>query len=332
MFVTSECIGGKVIVTNIAVLEFIALNSNVKKFISTSKTSNLQWSISLYKLQAIGLFPLKQMEFILDTKPVLRFKILAYKKLKYWFDKELAILLATKLQEVEPKFGRKEFVATIDRKVTALELKDRVEVIADELYDKLGRDYKKALPTLLKILGPKNEQETGMFTNFYWVMPIAKFIEKYGLQDFEESMYAIKEITKRNTGEYTIRPFLERHTKKTISQMKKWSKHKNLHVRRLSCEGLRPRLPWAKKLELFIENPDPILAILNSLKDDPSKYVQKSVANCINDILKDNPATVRTLIEKWNGKSIGKERKWIIKHALRNLLKADDDWAKKIVG
>jgi len=162
-------------------------------------------------------------------------------------------------------------------------------------------------------------------------MPIAKYIEKYGQDDYKISIKAIEEITKRNTGEYTIRPYLEKETKKTLAVMKKWSKDKNLHVRRLACEGLRPRLPWAAKLTTFIDNPKLIIPILENLKDDPSKYVQKSVANCLNDILKDNLETAQSLIEKWNTKNMSKERKWILKHALRNLLKADDVWAKRML-
>ena len=76
--------------------------------------------------------------------------------------------------------------------------------------------------------------------------------------------------------------------------------------------------------------PKPIIAILNNLKDDKSKYVQKSVANCLNDILKDNLEIGKAIVEGWNNKDIGKERKWIIKHALRNLLKRGDDWAVEI--
>lgn len=257
---------------------------------------------------------------------------MAHKKLKYWFDKELAILLADKILEIRPEFDRSIFVDQIDNSVEDLELKARVELMADELYEKLGSDYKKGLMILLQILGPENEEETGMFTNFYWVMPIAKYIEKYGLEDFEPSMQAVEEITKRNTGEYTIRPFLERETNRTLTVMENWSKDSNKHVRRLACEGLRPRLPWAKKLEFFIEDPKPIFPILENLKDDPSKYVQKSVANCLNDILKDNFNLGKALIERWiQTDSISKERKWIIKHALRNLLKKGDDWAAQII-
>lgn len=256
---------------------------------------------------------------------------MACKKLKYWFDKELAILLGNKISELRPNFNRNRFLKSVEEKVKDLELKDRVEIISDELFVNLGRNYEKGINLLMQILGPENEEETGMFTNYYWVMPIAKFVEKYGLENFELSMKAIEEITKRNTGEYAIRPFIVMDLKKTLERMEKWSKHNNKHLRRLSSEGLRPRLPWAAKLDMFIENPKPILRILNNLKDDKSKYVQKSAANCINDILKDNFEIGKQLIEEWNKKKISKERKWIIKHALRNFLKVNNKWAEEII-
>ena len=255
---------------------------------------------------------------------------MAYKQLKLWFDKELAKMLADKIRKVKSDFPKAKFIKAVDSKVSKLELKDRVEMMADELHLHLAKSYPKNLKVLLQILGPENEEETGMFTNFYWVMPIAKYIEKYGLDYFDISMNAIQEITKRNTGEYTIRPYLEKFPKKTLTEMKRWSKDKNRHIRRLASEGVRPRLPWASKLDQYVDNPKPILPILNNLKDDKSKYVQKSVANCINDILKDNLEIGKALIDKWNVKPT-KERKWIIKHALRNLLQANDAWAKKVV-
>ena len=58
--------------------------------------------------------------------------------------------------------------------------------------------------------------------------------------------------------------------------------------------------------------------------------MQKSVANCVNDILKDNYEIGRGLIEKWHTKSMSKERKWIIKHALRSLEKKKDPWAMEL--
>jgi 3-methyladenine DNA glycosylase AlkC len=162
-------------------------------------------------------------------------------------------------------------------------------------------------------------------------MPIAKFVEKYGLGHFKESMNAIEEITKRNTGEYAIRPFIDNHINKALEQMKEWSVSSNKHVRRLSSEGVRPRLPWANKMNAFIENPRPIIPILDNLKDDKSRYVQKSVANCLHDILKDNFEIGKEVIEKWNEEGVSKERKWIIKHSLRNLIKSKNEWAIEMI-
>ncbi len=255
---------------------------------------------------------------------------MAYKKLKYWFDKDLAKLLAGKIRSEYKTFDSRGFVRVISEGTPNLELKDRVELIADTLKERLPEDYQEAIRILKKILGPENEQETGMFTEGYWLMPVAKYVEKYGLDDFQTSIAFIKEITKRNTGEYCIRPFIEKYPKKTLAIMKKWSTDKNVHVRRLSSEGLRPRLPWAAKMNRFIEDPQPVLDILENLKDDDSRFVQKSVANNLNDILKDNYQIGFRIIKKW-AHNAGRNRSWIIKHALRNEIKKGNKEATRII-
>lgn len=248
---------------------------------------------------------------------------MAYKKLKFWFDKELAILLAEKLVPVYPTFQSTAFIKEVEEGTEGLELKDRVELIADKLQEYLPQAYPKALSILAQILGPENEKETGMFTEGYWLMPIAKFVEKYGLNHFEASIDAIKEITKRNTGEYCIRPYLETYPEATEKVMLQWATDENRHVRRLACEGMRPKLPWAPKLQQYIDQPAPILPVLDLLKDDASKYVQKSVANNLNDILKDNYETAMQVLNQWV-EGASPARRWIIKHALRNQLKAEN--------
>jgi len=255
---------------------------------------------------------------------------MAYKKLKLWFDHELAELLSGKITLHYPAFPVKKFVSTVRENVDELELKDRVELIADALADYLTGDYESQLSILLKTVGPPNPEGTGMFTEFYWLMPMAKFIEKYGLEHPKLSIKGMEEVTRRNTAEYTIRPFIERYPKKMLRQMGEWAKSDDFHLRRLASEGGRPRLPWAPKLQQFIDEPQPLFPILTELRDDPEKYVQKSVANCLNDILKDNEELGRELIENWLPAE-SKERQWIIKHGLRNQLKAGKAWAEKIV-
>ena len=151
-------------------------------------------------------------------------------------------------------------------------------------------------------------------------MPVAYFVEKYGVDEFDLSMNAIYEITKRHTGEYAIRPFIVKDQGRVLAQAQKWAKSNNVHVRRLSSEGLRPRLPWTQKLDAFIKDATPVLAILELLKSDPSSFVRKSVANNLNDILKDNYASGMETIRRWH-KEASKETQWIIKHALRTEIK-----------
>ena len=252
---------------------------------------------------------------------------MAYKQLKLSFDTDLAVALSKKINLVDAQFNTSAFIKGVSRNLEPLELKDRIELFADQLYNAFDQDYKSAITTLLKILGPENENETGMFKIYYWILPIAKVVEKYGQSAFKLSMKAIEEITKRSTGEYAIRPFLLNQQDKTMKQISQWSKHENSHVRRLASEGIRPRLPWASKLDAFIQDPSSIIPVLNNLKADKSKYVQKSVANCINDILKDNMALGIKLIENWMQPTCADETKWIIKHAIRRLLKQNDSWA-----
>ncbi|MFX4253396.1 DNA alkylation repair protein, partial [Aliarcobacter butzleri] len=63
----------------------------------------------------------------------------------------------------------------------------------------------------------------------------------------------------------------------------------NEHLRRLASEACRPRLPWAIALPKSKDNPKKVLEIIELLKNDKSKNVQKSVANNLNDISKSNP-------------------------------------------
>lgn len=232
------------------------------------------------------------------------------------FGENLAILLAKKLIEVYKKFDSKGFIRDAKREVVGKSYTQRVEILADLLKRYLPDPYPEALALLLDILGPENTEETGMFTNFYWLMPVGKFVEKYGLDHFSLSMKAIEEITKRNTGEYAIRPYARHSPAKTLAVCTKWAKSKNFHLRRLASEGLRPKLPWAPKLEVWNDNPKPVFDILEILKEDEVKFVKKSVANHVRDWLKVHPKEAKKLIADWST-SKNVHTQWILKHAQR---------------
>ncbi|HLR25079.1 MAG TPA: DNA alkylation repair protein [Fodinibius sp.] len=243
---------------------------------------------------------------------------MAYKKPTDYFDEELANLLSNKINLIYRNFDDTIFVNNIKAGCTNKRLKERVTLIAEQLRSHLPDDYSTSLEILIQILGPENQEEIGMFTRFYWIMPVAKYVELYGLDHFDLSISAIEEITKRNTGEYAIRPFIRKYPDQTLEKMREWALDNNFHLRRLASEGLRPRLPWATKLELFIDQPDPVFEILHLLKEDTVHFVKKSVANHITDYLKVNPPAARQLIAEWQSTE-NKHTQWILKYAQRKL-------------
>lgn len=232
------------------------------------------------------------------------------------FGESLAQLLADKIVRVHKTFDTKQFVQAVKKEVVGKKYTQRVEIIADNLKKFLPTQYPQALTILMKILGPENEHETGMFTHFYWLMPVGKFIEKYGLDDFTRSIKALEEVTKRNTGEYAIRPFAHNYPDETLAVCTQWAKSNNFHLRRLASEGLRPKLPWASKLTVWVDNPKPVFEILELLKEDEVKFVKKSVANHVRDWLKVNPQEAKKLVVEWSHSS-NQHTQWIVKYAQR---------------
>lgn len=235
-----------------------------------------------------------------------------------YFGANLAKLLAHKIALVYPAFNDRKFISFVRKNCADKSLTQRVELIADSLELNLPPDYKEAIAILMNIMGKENSKETGMFKEYYWLMPVGKFIEKNGLDHFQLSMVAIEELTRRNTGEYAIRPFIRTYPAQTLNQMKAWAKSDNFHLRRLASEGLRPKLPWASKLDLFIDNPQPVFRILNILKKEKIKFVQKSVANNLTDYIKVNPERAFEFMKQWENTG-NDDTRWMLRYAKRKM-------------
>lgn len=247
----------------------------------------------------------------------------SYIPLKNYFDAELAQFLADQISPIYSAFPRDSFIEGVNGLVEGLELKDRVAVISKEMHKAFDLPYVDAIGILKQILGPENKTEQGMFTNGYFLMPIAHYVEVYGLNEFEVSMDALYEITKCHTSEYAIRPYLLRYERQVLEKLRVWTIDENSHVRRLVSEGTRPRLPWAKRMDVLSGDPCMNLSLLEPLITDHSKYVQKSVGNHLNDLSKIyKEETIQWIknLHKLHGNKIN----WTLKHGLRSLIKVND--------
>ncbi|VAW42911.1 DNA alkylation repair enzyme [hydrothermal vent metagenome] len=253
------------------------------------------------------------------------------KLFKDYFDAGLAQQMAGQIRAVHPQFPSDKFVSQIVPQLDGLEMKARTVVFVQALRDHLPAGFANGWAVLDAALGAELTEEGGMFNDGWHYWPIAHFIEVYGLEDFDVGVHAMREITKRHTAEFAIRPFLIHHQEKMLEILHGWAEDDNAHVRRLVSEGTRPRLPWAGRLYQFIEDPSPTLALLEKLKDDPSEYVRRSVSNHLNDIAKDHPQLVVETCRRWwqDGSA---ERRWIVKRALRTLVKEGDPDALAVLG
>lgn len=109
-----------------------------------------------------------------------------------------------------------------------------------------------------------------------------------------------------------------------------WATDPLPEVRRCLIEALRPRGVWTGHLTALRRDPEPLVPVLELLLDDPSLYVRKAVANCLNDVGKDNPEVLVRWVARWQGG--GAEREWALARGLRGLVKAGHPEALRLLG
>lgn len=250
--------------------------------------------------------------------------------LKDFFDEQLVRRIAGTIAPVYPGFPAEAFVREATTGLSNLELLDRGKHIAEALAKTLPSDFERAADVLMRSLDVPVARAGGNMAPFFY-LPHVTFVAKRGLDHFDASMRAQHALTQRFSAEFSIRYFILRDAERTLDVLRSWANDPNEHVRRLVSEGTRPRLPWAVRLPEFIKNPAPVLALIERLRDDESLYVRRSVANNLNDIAKDHPELVVKTCKEWLV-GAGAERKWIVKHALRWLVKRGDKGAIALLG
>lgn len=118
-----------------------------------------------------------------------------------------------------------------------------------------------------------------------------------------------------------VRPDINRQLGKAIKLLTHWIKDSDENVRRFASEATRPRGVWCKHIEALKVHPEMALPLLEPLHQDPSRYVQNSVANWLNDASKSRPDWVKEICAQWSKKSRSKETAYIVNRALRTLKK-----------
>lgn len=225
---------------------------------------------------------------------------------------------ADTVSPIIPSFSKSKFVTrALGDGFETMEWKQRMKHTTSVFHEFLPDEFAEAAKLIITVIKKLQADNFGVDSLAFIFFP--DYVETYGLDDLENSVKAFEFITQFVSCEFAVRPFILKYGDQMISQMVNWSLHESYKVRRLASEGSRPRLPWAMALPALKKDPSPILPLLENLKNDPSEWVRRSVANSINDIAKDHPDVVINLAAKWKG--ISKETDAIIKHGCRTLLK-----------
>lgn len=230
---------------------------------------------------------------------------------KEWFDAGFYREVASDLDRAAPCFNRTRFLQITLEGLEQRELMDRLRQTSVAVDASLTGDFPAKLKVLRRIAKP---QANGLIGCWY-----ADFVAQFGRENPALSLPALAYFTEFGSAEFAIREFLIRDQDATLKVMGQWARDTDEHVRRLASEGSRPRLPWGKRLSSLVDDPTPTLTLLHELRDDPSLYVRKSVANHLNDIAKDHPAVVLDTVRQWDRQS--PRTAWIIKQGLRTLIK-----------
>lgn len=248
--------------------------------------------------------------------------------LKHLFPPTMAQDLAALFADRCPTFDAAGFTGLVLRDFESLELKERSRRITEGLAAFLPAEFPAAADVIRRSLGPPIDEtggvgrvdETGF--NGWAAVPVSDFVADAATEpgDLDLALRLIRELTKRFSAEFAIRPFLLRAQDETLAVLETWVQDPDRHVRRLVSEGSRPRLPWAPRLPAFIADPAPTIALLERLKDDPEEYVRRSVANHLNDIAKDHPDRVAAIAARWL-EDADKNRRKLVRHACRTLIK-----------
>ena len=248
------------------------------------------------------------------------------------FNADVVDYIADGLANARPGVDAETFRQKALAGLSDLTYLDRARHIVAALETVLPNDFPTAARVLISSLGPEPTTEALKGFDGFYVMPLCMYVSRHGMDHPDVSLSTLYEMTKRFTAEGDIRPFIERYPEKTLRFLEELTEDPSPFARRLASEGTRPRLPLAPRLPKFQKDPTRVIRLLDRLYTDGNLMVRRSVANCINDISKDNPEIAVETVARWQAENPGPRTEWIVRHGLRTLIKAGDTAALETLG
>ena len=239
--------------------------------------------------------------------------------LKNGFDRAVVERVAASAGEA---IDQASFITAVMAELESLELKDRINLIADQLHAHLPNDYPTALAHVVEM--------ARSFVGGMQAWPLCSVVERHGLVDPAASLTAMEQLTQSFSCEFAIRPFLDAHLDLTLESCRRWVESPIATVRRLPSEGTRPYLPWGPKVQALLDDPTIGLDLIAALRHDPDEVVRRSVANHLNDVARHHPDRVADLATEWLADP--RVEPSMVRHALRSLIKKGHPAAMAALG
>ena len=245
------------------------------------------------------------------------------------------LVIGHKLQRIYPEFDVPAFVAEVRTEMEGQTIYNVTKAIGRVLRHQLPNDYAEALAILMdyvEIEAPANPGRHPTDAVEMSLRPVSHFVSLYGLADFDASLDAFEILAKyRCTRGGEIRGFIIEDPDRCFERFGEWVKDENANLRLFVCASLCTRGTWQKWLRPYIRDPQPILTLLEILKDDTDARVREQVATDMRDIVKDYPEVGYATLERW-GRDGRTETKKILRRALKYQVKIGDERAFKLLG
>ena len=119
-----------------------------------------------------------------------------------------------------------------------------------------------------------------------------------------------------------VRDEVVAHLDEALDLLQPWVQHGHEYIRRFACELTRPKGVWCAPIRALQAEPQRALQLLEPLRADPSRYVQNSVANWLNDASKTQGPWVESVCQRWGRESPCDATHYIVRRARRTLDKA----------
>ena len=234
----------------------------------------------------------------------------------------LAIDMPTLLRSILPDVGLSEAVEELGNIADGLVdegVTKRLKAIGAALFE-ATRDHPKQ-SGIYEALASHKSDMVRAWTDF--MLTADRDIELGDRLEAARRFAADRSVGVRECAWDSFRPYIAAGLDRGFQLLKPWVGDSDPNIRRCAVESTRPRGVWTAHIEALKEDPEPGLALLEPVRSDPSQYVQRAVANWLNDASKSRPDWVRLVCARWTDESQTKATAWTVNHALRTLRKRE---------